>query len=100
MACVNGIALHIELSGAGRPLLLLHGFTGSGATWAPHIARLAPHRRTLAVDLIGHGRSEAPPDPERYLMGRCVEDLLALLDTLDIERVDVLGYSMGGRVAL
>jgi 2-succinyl-6-hydroxy-2,4-cyclohexadiene-1-carboxylate synthase len=100
MARVNDISLHIELSGAGRPLLLLHGFTGSAATWAPHITRLAPHMRTIAVDLIGHGRSDAPPDPERYLMRRCVEDLLALLDLLEVERADVLGYSMGGRVAL
>src|SRR5262245_47188250 len=100
MARVNGITLHIELSGTGRPLLLLHGFTGSAATWARHITRLAPHRRTIAVDLIGHGRSDAPPDPERYLMARCVEDLVALLDLLDVERADVLGYSMGGRVAL
>lgn len=97
---VNGIALNVEVAGAGRPLLLLHGFTGSAATWAPLVAALAHQARTIAVDLIGHGRSDAPADPNRYRMEHCVTDLLAVLDTLGVERVDVLGYSMGGRVAL
>jgi 2-succinyl-6-hydroxy-2,4-cyclohexadiene-1-carboxylate synthase len=97
---VNDITLNVEVNGAGPPLLLLHGFTGSAATWAPFVARLAPHRRIVAVDLIGHGRSDAPARAERYRMEQCVADLLALLDTLDIAQTDVLGYSMGGRVAL
>jgi 2-succinyl-6-hydroxy-2,4-cyclohexadiene-1-carboxylate synthase len=97
---INGITLNVEQSGAGRPLLLLHGFTGSAATWAPLIGALPPHFRTIVPDLIGHGRSDSPPDAERYSMEHCVTDLLALLDTLEIERADVLGYSMGGRVAL
>jgi 2-succinyl-6-hydroxy-2,4-cyclohexadiene-1-carboxylate synthase len=88
------------LSGAGRPLLLLHGFTGSAATWAEVVARLAPHCHTIAVDLIGHGMADAPADAARYRMERCVADLLALLDALGIAQTDVLGYSMGGRVAL
>jgi 2-succinyl-6-hydroxy-2,4-cyclohexadiene-1-carboxylate synthase len=100
MAGVNGITLHIELSGAGRPLLLLHGFTGSAATWATFLDQLAPHFRALAPDLIGHGRSGSPPDAGRYSIERCVADLLAILDMLQLERADVLGYSMGGRVAL
>jgi 2-succinyl-6-hydroxy-2,4-cyclohexadiene-1-carboxylate synthase len=97
---INGITLNVEQSGAGRPLLLLHGFTGSAATWVPLIGALPPHFRTIAPDLIGHGRSDSPPDAERYHMERCVADLLALLDALEIVRADVLGYSMGGRVAL
>lgn len=97
---VNGIALNVEVAGAGRPLLLLHGFTGSTATWAPLGPAWARQSRTIAVDLIGHGRSDAPADPARYRMEHCVADLLAVLDTLGIERADVLGYSMGGRVAL
>jgi 2-succinyl-6-hydroxy-2,4-cyclohexadiene-1-carboxylate synthase len=96
----NDIQLHIEIDGAGPPLLLLHGFTGSGSSWADLSARLAPARRTIAVDLIGHGQSDAPAEPGRYRMEHCVEDLLALLDALDIQRTELLGYSMGGRVAL
>src|SRR5215207_6685506 len=97
---VNGITLNVEQSGTGRPLLLLHGFTGSAATWAPLIGALPLHFHMIAPDLIGHGRSDSPPDAERYRMERCVADLLALLDALGVERTDVLGYSMGGRVAL
>lgn len=89
-----------ERVGSGPPLLLLHGFTGSREEWADLIPRLAPLREVLAVDLIGHGRAPAPADPARYTMERCVADLLALLDALGIGRADVLGYSMGGRVAL
>lgn len=94
------IDLYYERDGAGPPLLLLHGFTGSADEWADVLPRLAPLRDVVAVDLIGHGRSSAPDDPARYTMEACVRDLLALLDGLGLGRIDVLGYSMGGRVAL
>jgi 2-succinyl-6-hydroxy-2,4-cyclohexadiene-1-carboxylate synthase len=97
---VDDITLHIEQTGAGPPLLLLHGFTGSSATWSWHATHFAPHFRVIALDLIGHGSSDAPPDPERYRMERCVEDVLAALDALGVARANLLGYSMGGRVAL
>ena len=96
---VNGVRLNVEVRGEGPALLLLHGFTGSSATWAPH-ADAWPGLCTVAVDLLGHGDSDCPPDADRYRMERCVEDLTALLDRLGIERAGVLGYSMGGRVAL
>jgi 2-succinyl-6-hydroxy-2,4-cyclohexadiene-1-carboxylate synthase len=86
--------------GSGPPLLLLHGFTGSGAEWAGLWPRLGERRELIAPDLIGHGRSFAPADPARYTMERCVADLLGLLDELGLACVDLLGYSMGGRVAL
>ncbi len=92
--------LHSIQRGHGVPLLLLHGFTGSISEWAELIPALTPLRTVIAVDLIGHGRSPAPTDPARYTMERAVADLLALLDALGHERVEVLGYSMGGRVAL
>lgn len=97
---VNGITLNAEVAGSGHPLLLLHGFTGSAASWASHMAQYAQLRRTIAVDIIGHGLSAAPTDPERYRMEQCVEDLVAVLDALNVDRFDLLGYSMGGRVAL
>ncbi|HET9014289.1 MAG TPA: 2-succinyl-6-hydroxy-2,4-cyclohexadiene-1-carboxylate synthase [Thermomicrobiaceae bacterium] len=97
---VNRLRLHVERQGSGPPLLLLHGFTGSGAAWAPQVAALSRRFDVVAVDLIGHGRSDAPADPARYRMEPAVADLVALLDRLEIERVAVLGYSMGGRVAL
>jgi 2-succinyl-6-hydroxy-2,4-cyclohexadiene-1-carboxylate synthase len=80
--------------------MLLHGFTGSAAEWYDHLPVLAAERRVIMPDLIGHGASEAPTDPARYTMERCVGDLLAVLDHLELTQVDLLGYSMGGRVAL
>jgi len=96
---VNGLRLSVEATGDGFPLLLLHGFTGSAATWQPFRGAW-PDFRMIAVDLIGHGASDAPADESRYTMARCVADLVALLDAHGIDRAAVLGYSMGGRVAL
>lgn len=96
---VNGVGLNVEVAGAGPALLLLHGFTGSAATWSPYAGRWQGFT-TVAVDLLGHGRSDAPADAERYRMERCVGDLVAVLDRLGLGRAAALGYSMGGRVAL
>ena len=96
---VNGVHLNVDVRGEGPPLLLLHGFTGSAGTWAPHLDAWREFT-TVAVDLLGHGGSDCPADPRRYRMERCVEDLVALLDHLGVDRAAVMGYSMGGRVAL
>src|ERR671931_2606875 len=92
---VNGIGLNVEVASAGPPWLLLHGFTGSAATWARHLPALSGRATTIAVDLIGHGASDAPADPARYTMNHCIVDLLAVLDRLGVERAGVLGYSLG-----
>ena len=97
---VRGIEMHALVAGAGPALLLLHGFTGSAETWRPFLPELAACRRVIAPDLIGHGRTAAPADAARYRMDECVADLLALLDRLGVGEFAVLGYSMGGRVAL
>jgi 2-succinyl-6-hydroxy-2,4-cyclohexadiene-1-carboxylate synthase len=97
---VNGLDMLVELDGAGPPLLLLHGFTGSLEAWSEIRVALRARARLVLVDLIGHGASESPADPLRYSMQHCVQDLIALLDELAITQADVLGYSMGGRVAL
>ncbi len=95
----NGVHLHADICNTGPALLLLHGFTGSSATWTPHTEAWRKFT-TVAVDLLGHGRSDCPVDLSRYDMDHCVEDLLTLLDRLGIQRTAVLGYSMGGRIAL
>lgn len=97
---VDGLRYNVERSGAGPTLVLLHGFTGSVATWAPFRPILAARFDTVAIDLPGHGASDAPPDPERYRTPRVVDDLAALLERLGVERAAWCGYSMGGRVAL
>ena len=63
---INDIQYYVECRGAGDPLLLLHGFTSSSATWAPYVASWPA--RAIAVDLPGHGQTDAPTDPARYRM--------------------------------
>lgn len=94
------IELNVESMGAGPPLLLLHGFTGSAAGWGPQIAAWTPFFTTLAVDLPGHGQSVSPAEVAAYAMAATVADLVAALDRLGVARAHLLGYSMGGRVAL
>lgn len=97
---VNGISYRVEVEGEGPPLLLLHGFTGSRKTWEPYLPSWTRRCQVVRVDLIGHGETDAPEDPARYAMDRAAADLAGVLDRLDISRAHVLGYSMGGRLAL
>ena len=96
----GGLTIHGAESGSGPPIVLLHGFTGSAETWTPLRQKLDSAYRVIAIDQPGHGQSSSPPDPDRYRLDRFASDLAFLLDSLDIERAVVLGYSMGGRAAL
>ena len=96
----DDLRLNVVRSGNGAPILLLHGFTGSVDTWTPLSALLDERFTTLAVDLPGHGLSGAPADPARFSLIRFADDLALVLDTFGIQRVAVVGYSMGGRAAL
>lgn len=102
---VNGAGYHVEVhrstaQRAGVPIVLLHGFTGSTRSWDEHLPALLDLADVIALDQLGHGRSDAPAQPARYRVERVVDDLTALLDALDAPRAHVVGYSMGGRVAL
>jgi 2-succinyl-6-hydroxy-2,4-cyclohexadiene-1-carboxylate synthase len=81
------------------PVLVLHGFTGCAESMLAVAAPLAERRRVLLPDLVGHGRSDVGP-PDRCTMPAVVDQLLAVLDDAGVAAADVLGYSMGGRVAL
>jgi len=82
------------------PLILLHGFTGDTTTWSSLVPHLGADRPALAIDLVGHGRSDAPDDPAAYTMPATVAAVVKTLTDLGIPRAHWLGYSMGGRVAL
>ena len=97
---INGINYHIETHGTGEPLVLLHGFTGSGASWADQAEVFARQFRVVTVDLLGHGQTESPDNPARYGMVSAADDLITIFDTLELEHVNLLGYSMGGRLSL
>jgi len=91
----DGARLHVEAAGHGPALLALHGWSRSGADLASLLARL-PGLRTLALDLRGHGRSAAGPLDLDLLAG----DLAATAEALSVERAVLLGWSLGGQVAL
>ena len=106
MATVNGETYHYQIHGESGttpqhlPLVLLHGFTGSGANWQELSMRLAPSMQVITIDLLGHGQTAAPPDPQRYTMAQSAQDVVDLLATVTTMPVNLLGYSMGGRLAL
>jgi len=94
---VNGLNLHYETHGAGRPMILLHGGLGSGEMFGPILPALSERHRVIAVDLQGHGRTA---DIDRPLDERLMaDDIAALIDQLELEKPDIVGYSLGGGVA-
>jgi len=97
---VDGVLLHVERRGRGTPVLVLHGFTGSMQTMQGVADALAGEHTVLAVDLLGHGRSQSPADPDRYALRPTCADLVRVLEAQGEASAHVLGYSLGGRVAL
>ncbi len=97
-ADVNGLHMYYEIHGAGRPLILVHGGLASGEMFEPILPALGEHHQVITVDLQGHGRTadiDRPIDPK--LMA---DDIAALIDHLGLDRPDLVGYSLGGGVAL
>src|SRR6185312_2932977 len=95
---VNGVNLYYETHGSGRPMIVLHGGLGSGEMFGPTLPALAEHHRVILVDLQGHGRTA---DVDRPLDVRLMaDDIAALIDHLGLDAPDLVGYSLGGGVAL
>src|SRR5688572_22428705 len=92
-ADVNGLHLSYRDSGDGPPLLLLHGFIGSGDDWQHVFAEPIAGFRIIAPDLRGHGRSTNPSGVFRF--ADVARDMFALLDHLDIDRITAIGMSAG-----
>src|SRR3954454_10173920 len=95
---VNGINLYYQTHGTGRSLILLHGGLMSGEMFAPILPLLAERHQVITVDLQGHGRTA---DIDRPIDIRLMaDDIAALIDHLRLENPDMVGYSLGGGVAL
>ena len=93
-ASVNGMQMYYEIHGRGDPLVMLHGFTGTGRGWSRFIADFAEHYRLIIPDLRGHGRSTNPTG--KFTHRQSALDVYALLDQLGIERFKAMGSSTGG----
>jgi 2-succinyl-6-hydroxy-2,4-cyclohexadiene-1-carboxylate synthase len=95
----SDVHLHYVVIGDGVPVTLLHGFTLSGRSWQEVIAAMPPGWRWIVPDLRGHGATRIPSGAP-CTMDACMGDLEMLWDHLGIERTHLVGYSMGGRLAL
>jgi len=96
----TGVELEYEAWGEGtRPLVLVHGFTGSRDDWREVLPALGDLGRTLALDQRGHGGSTNTGDPKSYTLEQLVQDLAAFAEALELGPFDLLGHSLGGMVA-
>jgi pimeloyl-ACP methyl ester carboxylesterase len=97
-APVNGLNMYYEIHGAGEPLVLLHGGVGSTESFSEIMPSLSNSRQVIAVDLQAHGRTADINRPLSY--EAMADDIAALMKYLGIKKADVMGYSLGGGVAL
>jgi len=94
----NGINISYALEGKGPCLILIHGFSDNMTMWFKQVPRFARQYTVLAYDVRGHGQTETPQG--EFSMALLAEDLNGLMAVLGIEKACIVGYSMGGRIAL
>jgi len=97
---VDGLRLHYLDEGAGDPVLLLHGEPTWSFLWRRLVPPLAGHRRVIAPDLLGFGRSDKPTDSGWYSYDRHVETIARLVAELDLERLTLVVHDWGGPIGL
>ena len=95
---VNGINLYYEIHGTGAPLIMLHGGFGSFEMFDAFSPALVEKYQVIGVDLYGHGRTALTDRPIRF--EQMADDIAGLIQHLGLAKADVLGFSLGGAVAL
>jgi pimeloyl-ACP methyl ester carboxylesterase len=99
-----GVRIRYEVQGDGQPIVLARGFTLSfDGHWRPEgwvEYLLAQGRRVIGLDFRGHGASGKPHDPAAYAGNQMPDNVLAVMDALGLERIDLMGYSVGGWISL
>src|SRR5438270_1373880 len=96
---IDGQQIHYSRAGTGRPLVLLHGLLGGSFCWRRNMEAFSRQHTVFAVDLPGHGESDAP----RHLdcsMATQADRVAALLEQLGLQEVDIVGCSWGGAIAM
>jgi esterase len=89
--------LHYQISGEGSPLIILHGLFGTLENWGSQISTLSQQHQVIAVDLRNHGQSPHSDAMDYPLMA---QDVVYLMDSLELKAADIIGHSMGGKVAM
>jgi 3-oxoadipate enol-lactonase len=94
----NNINIYYEIHGQGQPLILISGLGGDRTFWQASIGPLSAQFQVIIFDTRGIGRTDAPETP--YSMAMFADDLAGLMDALQIPQAHILGFSMGGQIAL
>jgi 2-succinyl-6-hydroxy-2,4-cyclohexadiene-1-carboxylate synthase len=101
---VNGIRLNLEypkeIDPAKECILFLHGFTGCAEDWFPVFEQMSNKYNCVALDIVGHGKSDSPINSSNYNIESLVSQIKFVKDKLTTNKIILLGYSMGGRLAL
>jgi pimeloyl-ACP methyl ester carboxylesterase len=97
---IGDIDIAYRVTGRGPPLLLVHGLACGQRMWFHQRRGLSDRHTVITYDLRGHGRSDVPQEAARYSGGHLARDLIGLVDALKLERLAVVGFSMGGGPAL
>src|SRR5262249_42489384 len=92
----DGTRLHVAGEGSGTPLLFIHEFAGDHRSWAPQVSHFRGRYRCIVYAARGYPPSAVPHDLDAYSQEHAVEDALAVLDGLNIDRAHIVGLSMGG----
>ncbi len=95
----NGVRIRYIVAGSGEPIILIHPFAASAEIWEPLVKGLSQDYQLIAMDCRGHGKSEKPHDPKQYGI-EMVNDVVRLMDHLGIKKSIIVGYSMGGSIAM
>jgi pimeloyl-ACP methyl ester carboxylesterase len=96
----DGVGIEVEVTGTGRPVVLLHGFPDTGALWRNQVPALVDAGFSAIVpDLRGYGKSDKPEGVDPYSIPYVVGDVLNVLDSLGIERAHVVGHDWGAAIA-
>jgi pimeloyl-ACP methyl ester carboxylesterase len=94
------VRLYVEETGEGAPVLFVHEFAGDHRSWEPQVRALSRRYRCITYAARGYPPSDVPEDPAAYSQARAVDDAIAVLDALGVERAHVVGLSMGGFATL
>jgi len=96
----NGTKIYYEDTGTGEPLLLLHNFFSTANSWKPYVEAYSKQFRTIAVDMMGHGRSDIYKKDDEFRHGDYATIIIALLDSLKLDKLNAIGGSSGGTTLL
>jgi pimeloyl-ACP methyl ester carboxylesterase len=100
IAAADGTRLHVEETGRGTPVVLVHEYAGDYRSWEPQMRFLGRQHRCVSYSQRGYPPSDIPDDPGRYSQDIARDDVIAVMDALGIDRAHVVGHSMGAYTAL